>query len=33
VPIHYGDIVGTDKDAAEFKAKCGVPVEILKPLA
>ena len=30
IPMHYGAIVGTDKDAATFKQKCSVPVEILK---
>ena len=30
IPMHYGGIVGTDKDAATFKQKCSVPVEILK---
>lgn len=32
IPMHYGVIkdLGTDKDAATFKEKCSVPVEILK---
>jgi L-ascorbate metabolism protein UlaG (beta-lactamase superfamily) len=30
IPMHYGSIVGSDKDAAAFKQKCTVPVEILK---
>jgi L-ascorbate metabolism protein UlaG (beta-lactamase superfamily) len=30
IPMHYGSIVGSDKDAATFKQKCSVPVEILK---
>ena len=30
IPMHYGSIVGSDKDAATFKQKCTVPVEILK---
>ena len=30
IPIHYGKIVGSKSDAQTFKAKCSVPVEILK---
>jgi len=30
VPYHYGDIVGTAKDAEEFKEKCNCEVVILK---
>lgn len=30
IPMHYGGIIGSDKDAAAFKQKCTVPVEILK---
>lgn len=30
VPMHYGTIVGSDKDAKTFKAECKVPVVILK---
>ncbi|MFH0777544.1 MAG: MBL fold metallo-hydrolase [Candidatus Eisenbacteria bacterium] len=30
IPMHYGSIVGTDKDAETFKKKCSVRVEILK---
>jgi L-ascorbate metabolism protein UlaG (beta-lactamase superfamily) len=33
VPIHFGSIVGRQEDAAEFKALCQVPVDILKPVA
>ena len=29
IPMHYGDIVGTSKDAEKFKALCKVKVEIL----
>ena len=28
IPIHYGDIVGTAADAAQFKKLCKAPVEI-----
>ncbi len=31
VPMHYGAIVGGEKDAERFKALCKVPVTILKP--
>ena len=31
IPIHYGDIVGSIKDAKKFKALCEVPVEIKDP--
>ncbi len=30
VPMHFGAIVGSSKDAEEFKALCQVPVEIWK---
>ncbi len=30
IPIHYGDIVGSVKDALRFKELCEVPVEIKK---
>ncbi len=30
VPMHYGSIVGSIKDAEEFKSLCKVPVEILE---
>jgi L-ascorbate metabolism protein UlaG (beta-lactamase superfamily) len=30
IPMHYGSIIGSDKDAVAFKQKCTVPVEILK---
>ena len=30
VPMHYGTIVGSENDAKTFKAKCKVPVVILK---
>ena len=30
IPMHYGGIIGTDKDAAAFKQKSSVPVEILR---
>lgn len=29
IPIHYGDIVGTEKDAEKFKELCRVPVSML----
>lgn len=29
IPMHYGDIIGTEKDADKFKALCKVKVEIL----
>jgi L-ascorbate metabolism protein UlaG (beta-lactamase superfamily) len=29
VPMHYGDIVGTDADAERFRASCSIPVTIL----
>lgn len=29
VPIHYGDFIGGDADAARLKSLCSVPVEIL----
>jgi L-ascorbate metabolism protein UlaG (beta-lactamase superfamily) len=28
IPIHYGDVVGTKKDAIDFKALCKCPVEV-----
>jgi L-ascorbate metabolism protein UlaG (beta-lactamase superfamily) len=31
VPYHYGDIVGSQKDAEEFQRLCGVEVHILRP--
>jgi len=31
IPVHYGDIVGSIKDAKKFKALCEVPVEIKAP--
>ena len=31
VPYHYGDIVGSEKDAEEFERLCGVEVHILRP--
>ena len=31
IPVHYGDIVGSIKDAEKFKALCEVPVEIKTP--
>lgn len=30
VPMHYGTIVGSERDAERFKELCDVPVEILK---
>ena len=31
IPMHYGSgVIGKEEDAANFKAKAGVPVEILK---
>ncbi len=30
IPMHYNDIVGTQKDAEEFKKQAKVPVEILE---
>ncbi len=30
IPMHYDDIVGTRKDAEEFKRLAQVPVEILE---
>ena len=30
VPMHFGTIVGSIKDAEKFKEKCQVPVQILK---
>lgn len=32
IPMHYDDIVGTRKDAEEFKKLAKVPVEILEPV-
>ncbi len=32
IPMHYGDIVGSRKDAEEFKKRAQVPVEILEPV-
>jgi L-ascorbate metabolism protein UlaG (beta-lactamase superfamily) len=29
VPMHFGDIVGTEQDARRFKELCGIPVTIL----
>jgi len=31
IPVHWGDIVGSVKDAEQFKTLCRVPVEI-KPI-
>jgi L-ascorbate metabolism protein UlaG (beta-lactamase superfamily) len=31
VPMHYGDIVGSDEDAARFETFCQVPVKRLQP--
>jgi L-ascorbate metabolism protein UlaG (beta-lactamase superfamily) len=31
IPMHYGTIVGTEKDAQTFKSKAKVPVVIMKP--
>ncbi len=31
IPVHYGDIVGSIKDAKKFKDLCEVPVEIKTP--
>lgn len=31
IPIHYGDIVGTEEDARTFKKRCKAPVDI-KPV-
>jgi L-ascorbate metabolism protein UlaG (beta-lactamase superfamily) len=31
VPYHWGDIVGTRKDADDFAAKAGCPVSVLSP--
>lgn len=31
IPIHFGDIVGTDADAQRFESLCKIPVKILKP--
>ena len=31
IPIHFGDIVGSDSDAARFESLCEVPVKVLKP--
>jgi L-ascorbate metabolism protein UlaG (beta-lactamase superfamily) len=31
VPMHYGDIVGSDEDAARFEKLCRVPVKRLQP--
>ena len=28
IPIHYGDIIGSESDAETFKKRCDVPVEI-----
>ena len=30
VPMHYGSIVGTEKDAARFKELCRCRVEIME---
>ncbi len=32
IPMHYADIVGSRKDAEEFKKRAKVPVEILEPI-
>ncbi len=31
VPMHFGDIVGSEKDARVFEERCGLPVTILRP--
>ena len=31
VPMHFGDIVGSEKDARAFEELCGLPVTILEP--
>ena len=31
VPMHFGDIVGSEADARRLKALCGIPVSILEP--
>lgn len=31
IPIHFGDIVGTEADARRFESRCSVPVKILAP--
>ena len=31
VPMHFGDIVGSEDDARRLKALCGIPVSILEP--
>ena len=30
IPMHWGKIVGTAEDAEEFKARCDIPVVVLK---
>ena len=30
VPMHFGSVVGSQRDAEQFKRVCKVPVEILK---
>jgi L-ascorbate metabolism protein UlaG (beta-lactamase superfamily) len=32
IPMHWGKIVGTEEDAETFKAKCRVPVVVLKEM-
>jgi len=31
IPMHYGDIVGSEADAKRFQERCSVPVRILQP--
>ena len=31
IPIHYGDVVGSEEDARRFESRCKVPVTVLKP--
>jgi L-ascorbate metabolism protein UlaG (beta-lactamase superfamily) len=32
IPYHFGDIVGSTKDAEQFKKLCDCPTDILSPL-
>jgi len=31
IPIHFGDVVGSEADARRFEAACNVPVKVLRP--
>jgi len=31
IPVHFGDVVGSEADARRFEAACDVPVKVLRP--